>query len=80
MGNDKCAECGKQGILCFFYMKKIKNYELSAINNIFTFLLDPKWASINLGLVLCIECSGIHRYYSLKKLNTYILPEGESTQ
>ncbi|CAB3999086.1 arf-GAP with coiled-coil, ANK repeat and PH domain-containing 2 [Paramuricea clavata] len=22
---------------------------------------DPKWASINLGLVLCIECSGIHR-------------------
>ncbi|XP_048580641.1 arf-GAP with coiled-coil, ANK repeat and PH domain-containing protein 2 isoform X2 [Nematostella vectensis] len=22
---------------------------------------DPKWASINLGVVLCIECSGIHR-------------------
>ena len=21
----------------------------------------PKWASINLGIMLCIECSGIHR-------------------
>ncbi|KAH0552025.1 arf-GAP with coiled-coil, ANK repeat and PH domain-containing protein 2 [Cotesia glomerata] len=23
--------------------------------------LNPKWASINLGITLCIECSGIHR-------------------
>ncbi|XP_048460154.1 BAR_ACAPs and ArfGap_ACAP domain-containing protein isoform X2 [Rhincodon typus] len=23
--------------------------------------LDPRWASINLGITLCIECSGIHR-------------------
>lgn len=23
---------------------------------------DPRWASINLGVLLCIECSGIHRY------------------
>ncbi|XP_047139457.1 arf-GAP with coiled-coil, ANK repeat and PH domain-containing protein 2 isoform X1 [Hydra vulgaris] len=23
--------------------------------------LNPKWASINLGIILCIECSGIHR-------------------
>uniref|UniRef100_A0A674J2J9 Arf-GAP with coiled-coil, ANK repeat and PH domain-containing protein n=1 Tax=Terrapene triunguis TaxID=2587831 RepID=A0A674J2J9_9SAUR len=22
----------------------------------------PEWASINLGITLCIECSGIHRY------------------
>ncbi|XP_078394292.1 arf-GAP with coiled-coil, ANK repeat and PH domain-containing protein 2-like, partial [Cetorhinus maximus] len=22
---------------------------------------DPRWASINLGITLCIECSGIHR-------------------
>ena len=22
---------------------------------------DPKWASINLGIFICIECSGIHR-------------------
>jgi len=24
-------------------------------------VLDPDWASINHGIVLCIECSGIHR-------------------
>ncbi|OCT80706.1 arf-GAP with coiled-coil, ANK repeat and PH domain-containing protein 2 isoform X2 [Xenopus laevis] len=24
-------------------------------------LSDPRWASINLGIALCIECSGIHR-------------------
>lgn len=24
--------------------------------------LDPRWASINLGVLLCIECSGIHRW------------------
>ncbi|NXI44109.1 ACAP2 protein, partial [Galbula dea] len=24
-------------------------------------LADPRWASINLGITLCIECSGIHR-------------------
>ncbi|XP_078246410.1 arf-GAP with coiled-coil, ANK repeat and PH domain-containing protein 2 isoform X1 [Pogona vitticeps] len=24
-------------------------------------LADPRWASINLGVTLCIECSGIHR-------------------
>uniref|UniRef100_T1GBX7 Arf-GAP domain-containing protein n=1 Tax=Megaselia scalaris TaxID=36166 RepID=T1GBX7_MEGSC len=22
---------------------------------------DPRWASINLGITLCIECSGVHR-------------------
>ena len=22
---------------------------------------DPSWASINLGIMMCIECSGIHR-------------------
>lgn len=25
---------------------------------------DPRWASINLGITLCIECSGIHRWAS----------------
>lgn len=24
-------------------------------------LLDPKWLSTNLGILTCIECSGIHR-------------------
>lgn len=32
-----------------------------------SFLLDPDWASLNLGALICIECSGIHR-----KLGTHI--------
>lgn len=24
--------------------------------------LDPDWASLNLGALICIECSGIHRH------------------
>lgn len=23
---------------------------------------EPRWASVNLGITMCIECSGIHRY------------------
>lgn len=23
---------------------------------------NPKWASLNHGILLCIDCSGIHRY------------------
>lgn len=25
------------------------------------FSIDPDWASLNLGSLICIECSGIHR-------------------
>ena len=27
----------------------------------FSFVLDPDWASLNLGALMCIECSGMHR-------------------
>lgn len=27
-------------------------------------LLDPDWASLNFGALVCIECSGIHRNLS----------------
>ena len=30
--------------------------------NVFRFYFaDPDWASINLGVLICIECSGVHR-------------------
>lgn len=25
------------------------------------FIADPDWASLNIGVLMCIECSGIHR-------------------
>lgn len=28
---------------------------------------DPRWASFNLGITLCIECSGIHRSFGVHK-------------
>lgn len=28
---------------------------------LFSFPIDPDWASLNLGALMCIECSGIHR-------------------
>lgn len=26
---------------------------------------DPDWASLNLGILICIECSGIHRKFGV---------------
>lgn len=34
---------------------------ISFIYRFFSFCTDPEWASINLGVLMCIECSGIHR-------------------
>jgi hypothetical protein len=31
------------------------------MNNLTLFLADPRWASWNLGVFVCIRCSGIHR-------------------
>ena len=28
---------------------------------IYLLISDPDWASLNLGSLICIECSGIHR-------------------
>lgn len=33
---------------CFVYIK-------------ISFFLAPEWASLNLGILFCIECSGVHR-------------------
>lgn len=40
---------------------------------------EPKWASINLGITLCIECSGIHRSLGvhISKVRSLILDDWE---
>ena len=40
---------------------------------------DPDWASLNLGVLLCIECSGVHRRLGVhvsKARPTRFCPEG----
>ena len=32
---------------------------------------DPRWASINFGVTLCIECSGIHRLVNCQDISYY---------
>ena len=51
-GNDKCADCDAKSE---FQLEDLQltDYEC--------FPSDPDWASLNLGTVICIECSGIHR-------------------
>ncbi|CAI8057549.1 Arf-GAP with coiled-coil, ANK repeat and PH domain-containing protein 2, partial [Geodia barretti] len=41
--------------------------------------LNPKWASINLGIMLCIECCGIHRNMGvhISKIRSITLDEWE---
>ena len=49
-------------LLCSYYC--VHKYNIYNWCSDFTLTLpyiDPSWASINLGVLLCIECSGIHR-------------------
>ncbi|XP_078023501.1 arf-GAP with coiled-coil, ANK repeat and PH domain-containing protein 2 [Epinephelus lanceolatus] len=43
---------------------------------------DPRWASINLGITMCIECSGIHRSLGvhLSKVRSLTLDSWEAEQ
>ena len=42
-------------------------------------LVDPEWASINLGVLVCIECSGIHRSMGvhISKVRSFTLDKWE---
>lgn len=54
-GNDQCADCGAQGTirLSLHFVYRLYSYLRSTIGS--------EWASTNLGVIVCIECSGIHR-------------------
>ena len=41
---------------------------------------DPDWSSINLGIVVCIECSGIHRSLGVSVSKVRSLPLDEWTR
>jgi len=43
-------------------------------------MAEPTWASINLGITLCIECSGVHRSLGthMSKVRSLTLDDLES--
>lgn len=53
-GNKECADCHVKGIYKFIIMEML-------LTLTFTFILDPDWASLSFGILICIKCSGIHR-------------------
>lgn len=52
--NAVCADCGAKGSLCYDHFT-ITDHLLNR------HFVDPDWASLNLGVLICIECSAIHR-------------------
>ncbi len=59
--NQVCSDCNKRGNFAALE----SNTECIIVVNILLLLLPmylgPRWASANLGIFFCIECSGIHR-------------------
>lgn len=55
-GNTFCVDCDATS-KNFYKEKKTVSFLLFY----FFFIKDPDWASLNLGVLMCIECSGIHR-------------------
>lgn len=56
--NRNCADCTAPGA---GDAERSLLPPIDDINPPILLLADPTWASINLGLTLCIQCSGIHR-------------------
>lgn len=55
-GNGFCVDCGAPSEFNF------KSGALYTFTNPSALLFpDPEWASLNLGVLMCIECSGVHR-------------------
>lgn len=57
--NRTCADCRKKGrnIYSFIWIDDGQTDHLSSWEK----NLDPRWASWNLGIFICIRCSGTHR-------------------
>lgn len=73
--NRECADCKAKYVFSILYHSHRRTTEASlmlhhklpyAILNKrmtidFFFCRGPRWASVNLGIFICMQCSGIHR-------------------
>jgi stromal membrane-associated protein len=53
-GNKICADCSAKSMHIFGLFVALLLMKCGA-------RADPSWASFNLGMFMCIDCSGIHR-------------------
>lgn len=66
-GNEACADCGAPGqpvtdVQIFLLLKHSYLWKQAVRDMFFAlYISDPTWLSTNLGILTCIECSGIHR-------------------
>lgn len=80
-GNDVCCDCGAPSE----WQHEIRIRMLTKLVPAFVTSLslsDPTWLSTNLGILTCIECSGIHRelgvhYSRIQSLTLDVLSTSE---
>lgn len=61
-GNQNCSDCGAPSKFYQHTLVFACRLSCGMMYSLLWFcLLDPDWASINLGVLLCLECSGVHR-------------------
>lgn len=55
-------------------------YGVGSSNNFFVLFTDPEWCSLNLGIIICIECSALHRALGthISKVRSLLLDRWES--
>lgn len=81
-GNDVCCDCGAPSEMKIMMLIEIVLAPVTTVSSFFFPLQDPTWLSTNLGILTCIECSGIHRelgvhYSRIQSLTLDVLSTSE---